>query len=108
MAHAAHLNLCLTSRDLGILCMVTSFDGCSIEQIQRRFFPTPGARSACYRRLALLIEASYLRSARILAAPAAVFGKAFITIGPAAREILRSQFLIETRELRRFTSKAVP
>jgi len=88
--------------------MVASFDGCSIEQIQRRFFPTPGARSACYRRLALLIEAGYLRAARILAAPASVFGKAFITVGPSAREILRSQLLLEPREVRRFAARAVP
>jgi hypothetical protein len=95
-------------RDIGILHMILVYDGCTIEQIRRRFFPSPGARSACYRRVALLVDRGYLRSTRLMTLPADVFGKAFVTIGPAAREWLRCDFELSAAELAHYRKRLVP
>src|SRR5690348_13938339 len=82
---AATSVLALTHRDLAILTMVHQYDGCVIEQIKRRFWPTFGARSACYDRLARLIAANHLHAQRLPSLTGRGSGKVFLTIGPQGR-----------------------
>lgn len=79
------LPLTLTARDLDILAMTHRYDGLVIEQIKRRFWPSFGARSACYDRIARLIADRYLHAQRLPSLSGRGSGKVFLTLGPRGR-----------------------
>lgn len=82
----------LTDRDTSIIVLAYLYGGVSIEHIRARFFPTSGARSACYTRIAKLVDAGYLVSQRLPSATGIGSGKALLLPGPAARPLLAKQF----------------
>lgn len=91
----------LTSRDLTILRMVYEYEGCMVEHLRRRFFPTPGARTPCYRRIAYLVEHGYLTSSRLPSQTGTGSGKASLTVGPNARPILAEMLGLSRSDLAR-------
>ncbi len=94
-------NVILTNRDLFILKMIFDYGGCTVDQIRRRFFPTNGARSACYSRIARLVQAQYLTSLRLPSLNGVGSGRAFLTPGPKARPILAKMLGVSRTELER-------
>jgi hypothetical protein len=86
--HAAKTSLMLTARDLEILAMICRYDGLVVELIRRRFWPSSGARSACYDRVARLITDGYLRATRLPSLTGRGSGKAFLTLGLRGRKEL--------------------
>ncbi len=101
-------SLSLTPRDAAILAFVYAYDGCVVDQLRRRFWPSFGARSACYNRVAHLINAGYLASRRLPSLTGQGSGKAFLTIGPRARSILAKLLRLSRTELRRATRAGSP
>lgn len=97
----------LTQRDIAIISMVDGYGGCTIDQLRRRFFPTSGARSACYARIARLVAAGYLTSVRLPAFIGTGSGKALLTVGRAARSLLAKQFTAITGSAPRHASAVV-
>lgn len=94
-------SLILTNRDLAVLKMVYDFGGCTAEHIRKKFFPTNGARSACYARIAKLVDGEYLTSVRLPSFYGIGSGKAFLTPGPKARPILAEMLGLSRTELGR-------
>src|SRR5687768_14193751 len=88
-------HLQLTRRDAAMVVMAHEYGGVSIEQLRRRFFTTPGARSACYARVGLLEDAGYLSSIRLPSETGQGSGRAFLRAGPAARPLLIEQLELE-------------
>jgi protein involved in plasmid replication-relaxation len=85
----------MTQRDLGIISMVYEYEGCGVEHIRKVFFQGATGRSVpCYRRLAYLVKAGYLRS---LLLPA--LNKYFLTPGTKAQAALSS--LLKGSEIKR-------
>src|SRR2546430_13858947 len=79
----------LTNRDLSILTFTHSFGGVTADLICKRHFQAgPGALRACYRRIAHLISQGLLTSTRLPSSTGVGSGKAFLTLGKAARPIL--------------------
>ncbi|GAC1344541.1 MAG: hypothetical protein NVSMB27_05650 [Ktedonobacteraceae bacterium] len=99
MTTAAQPALQLTPRDQALLSMVYEYGGVTTAHIRRRFFPTPGAKSPCYRRIALLIEHGYLTAVRLPATAGIGSGPSFLTIGPAGRPLLASMLGLTRTEL---------
>src|SRR5438034_2561579 len=79
----------LTLRDIEIILMIYHYDGLVISQIKRRFWPSFGARSPMYERLARLVAADYIRSARLPAVAGSGSGPSFYTLGAASYPLLR-------------------
>lgn len=75
----------LTARDLAVLEMVRSYHGCTTEQIHARFWRRGSSPSACYRRIALLVNAGYLAAHRLPALSGVGSGKRFLTLGTLGR-----------------------
>lgn len=98
----------LTSRDLAILSFVFAYGGCTADHLRRRFFPTPGARSACYTRLARLTDAGFLRRTRLPSLTGVGSGKALATLGPAGRPIVAERFGLSRSELQRAGESVTP
>src|SRR5437868_1764611 len=86
--------------------MIHGYSGCSIEQIRRRFFATPGARSACYARVSLLVEEKYLAASRLPSLTGVGSGKMFLILGSRGRQVVAHELEISRSELAR-TSRAV-
>jgi hypothetical protein len=81
--------LTLTNRDLSILVFTWSFGGVTADLIcKRHFHAGPGALRACYRRIARLIGQGLLTCTRLPSSTSVGSGKAFPTLGKAARPIL--------------------
>ncbi len=99
MTKPAHL--VLTDRDVQILMMIYSFGGCTAEHVQRRFFPTKGGRSACYARIAKLIQADYITTIRLPSLHGVGSGKSFLTPGPKGRAVLAEILRLSRTELAR-------
>ena len=76
--------IALTPRDIEIVQMVYDCGGCGIAHIHRRLWPPGSAQGACYRRVALLTAARYLRAHRLPALIPQGSGKALITPGTRA------------------------
>lgn len=108
MTTAAHTPPQLTPRDLAMLCLVYEYGGVTSAHIRRRFFPTPGAKSPCYRRIALLIEQGYLRAVRLPATTGIGSGPSFLTIGPAGRPVLASMLGLSRTELGKIEHSFAP
>ncbi|MGH7511364.1 MAG: hypothetical protein ACREOQ_00435, partial [Gemmatimonadales bacterium] len=108
MDHSALNLLRLTPRDTAILALVYFYDGIIIDLIVRRFWPSPGARSACYDRVARLINAGYLRAERLPSQTGLGSGKQFLTVGPKARPILIEQYGVSPPELRHLDRDVTP
>lgn len=109
MSHAtAKSSLILTERDLQILAMVYLYDGVVVEQLRRRFWGRFGARSACFSRVAKLLQAAYLKGVRLPPASWCGSGKLFVTIGPAARPVLGQLLELTRAELERATRMGAP
>jgi hypothetical protein len=68
--------------------MVCAYRGCTTEQIHARFWRPGSSPSACYRRIALLVDADYLRAFRLPSLTGIGSGKRFLTIGPRGRACL--------------------
>lgn len=100
--------LSLTPRDIDIFIFVHSYGSCTIEHLRRRFFPTPGARSACYARILRLTEARYLSSTRLPSLTGIGSGKSLLTIGPQARPVLAEALGIPRSEIERVTRSMSP
>ena len=96
----------ITNRDLDILMWVYSSHGATPDHIRRRFFPTNGARSACYARLARLIKAGYLVSVRLPSFNGKGSGREFVTPGPEARPLLAKALGLSRTELGRLRMDA--
>src|SRR5437762_1137145 len=88
--------------------MVFSYGGVSINHVQQRFFPTPGARAACYARVAKLIASRYLAGLRLPSQTGQGSGKLFLTTGPAARPILAKLLNCSVSSLARQTRAKAP
>jgi len=101
MARAAQCSLTLTDRDIAIITMVFSYGGCGIRHVQARLFPSTGARSACYARVASLVTAEYLGSQRLPAASGQGSGPLYLTVGTRARPLLAKFFNLSRSALRR-------
>jgi len=99
--------LVLTDRDLAILEMVFSYGGCSVAHVQKRWFPTSGARSAAYDRVNRLVEAGYLIGHRLPSQTGQGSGKLFLTTGSAARPVL-AKLLNCSSALQRQTRASTP
>lgn len=91
----------VTARDLAICRMVYEYQGCSIDHIRRRFFPTPGSRTPCYRRVARLVQQGFLASTRLPSFSGVGSGRAFLTIGQNARLVLAEVLGLSRSELTR-------
>lgn len=100
--------LSLTQRDMLIVAFVYSYDGVVLDQILRRFWPSPGARSAGYARVARLIEAGYLRSCRLPATEDRGSGKTWLTLGPRALPLLTERLNLVPSDLRHVRKSFVP
>ncbi|MDO8673970.1 MAG: replication-relaxation family protein [Dehalococcoidia bacterium] len=99
MTKPAHL--VLTDRDIQILMMIYSFGGCTAEHIRHRFFRTKGGRSACYARIAKLIQTEYITSIRLPSLHGVGSGRAFLTPGPKGRAVLAEILRLSRTELAR-------
>lgn len=78
----------VTARDLAILDMVYSYAGCTTGQIGRRFWPAATSLTACYRRIAHLVDVGLLHDQRLPSVSGVGSGKRFLTLGPAGRNII--------------------
>lgn len=105
---AGTVPLVLTQRDIQILIWTYELRGCTADHIRFRFFPTPGARSACYTRIQKLVDAEYLASLRLPARYGIGSGKAFLTPGPGARPVLAEILGLSRAELGRIRMDAPP
>ncbi len=102
------LPFALTDRDLAMLDMVFAYGGLGVQHLQKRFFPTPGARAACYARIAKLVHAGYLAGQRLPSQTGLGSGRLFLTTGPAARPILARLRNCSVSELKRQTRMKAP
>lgn len=93
--------LVLTDRDVQILMMIFHYGGCTADHIQRRFFRTKGGRSACYARIAKLVEAEYITSVRLPSLNGIGSGKAFLGLGPKGRLVIGDLLGLSRTELAR-------
>jgi hypothetical protein len=98
----------LTPRDIEILLMIYRFDGCVSSQIQRRFWPQIGARSAYYQRLSGLISCNYLRRVALPSRSGYGSGPSFLTLGQAAHPLLLELLDLPRVELRRLRHRLIP
>jgi hypothetical protein len=101
------LRLQLTARDLAILQMVYSYNGVTIEQIHRRFFPH-ASPNAYYRRVRKLIQAHYLQVSRAPSLSPIGSPLGLITLGKQARPLLSEVLGVPRSELTRATRAASP
>lgn len=107
-APAAIKDLALTPRDLHIILMVCRYDGLISWQIRRRFWPSPGARSAFFDRLSRLVDAGFLRRKGLESPTGRGSGPSLITIGKAAHPILVEQLGLASADLKRLRHAFVP
>jgi Replication-relaxation len=98
----------LTARDREIVALVYEYGGVLVAHICRRYFATPGGRSACYRRIALLAQHGYLSAVRLPAQGGQGSGPSFLTIGTAARPLLASMLGVSSAELGRIEHSFAP
>lgn len=98
----------LTPRDYKIIRMVYAYDGLLSYQIRRRFWPRPGARSACFARLSRLIAAGFLRRKRLESPSGKGSGPSLITIGSASHPILKLELGLTGTDIRRLRHAFVP
>ncbi len=98
--HGRSVIVQLTARDQAILEMVHRYAGCTTEQVQARFFPTPGARSACYARLARLRNAGLLASMRLPSQSGVGSGRAFLTLGRLGHGVVAARLGVAERDVR--------
>jgi hypothetical protein len=98
----------LTPRDIGILTLVHSYCGCTADHIRRRFFATAGARSACYERIALLVDTGYLTRLRLPSQSGQGSGKFFFTVGRLGRPVMTKILGLTRAELSRASRASSP
>lgn len=106
MGNASGLRL--TPRDVEILLMIYRYDGCVSTQIQRRFWPHIGARSAYYQRLSHLISSGYLRRVALPSRSGYGSGPSFLTLGAAAHPLLLELLELPRADLRRLRHRLIP
>src|SRR5690348_12258974 len=94
MSRSAKNPIHLTQRDLQIILMVYRYDGLVNQQLKRRFWPSFGARSRYFDRLARLINHGYLKSLRLPSAAknGAGSGPSWITLASNSYPILERDF----------------
>jgi hypothetical protein len=98
----------LTPRDVEILLMIYRYDGCVSTQIQRRFWPHIGARSAYYQRLSGLIFHGYVRRVALPSRSGYGSGPSFLTLGEVAHPLLLDLLDLPRAELRRLRHRLIP
>src|SRR2546423_1290252 len=108
MKQSAQPHLFLTNRDLAICEFALAYGGVDIRHIQPKFFPTAGARAACYARIGKLVEAGYLIATRLPSANGVGSGPLFLTVGLKARSLLAKHLGCSVGTLRRATRMHVP
>jgi hypothetical protein len=87
--------------------MVYSYNGVTIEQIRRRFFPH-ASHNAYYRRIRRLVTAQYLQVSRAPSLSPIVAPLGLITLGKQARPLLSETLGLPRGELARATRAASP
>ena len=92
----------LTERDLAIIAMVYSFDGCTSEQIKRLYFPESTIK-ACSRRLNKLIESDLL-DATLIVSQSGFGQRFFLTVGKQGRGLVADRFGATRSQLARATT----
>src|ERR1700720_146871 len=100
---SASPTLMLVDRDLALFQFAHDYGGVTAEILRERFFPSPGARSACYTRIGKLIAAHYLAVQRLPSASGIGSGPLFLTVGPRARPVLAKILNCSLASLRRAT-----
>jgi len=98
----------LTERDYQLLVMVFAYRGLTIAVLRRRFFPTPGARSACYARVQRLVAGKYLSAHRLPSTSGVGSGKTFLTLGPHGRLVIAKRLGCSRGELGRASRLVAP
>jgi hypothetical protein len=71
--------------------MVATHGGCTTDQVHTRFWQSGSPLAACYRRLALLVNAGYLHAHRLPSLTGIGSGKRFLTLGTMGRALLAEQ-----------------
>jgi hypothetical protein len=84
MSHAVQL----TERDRRLLQMVARYRAVTIAQLRRRFFATPGGRSAGYARIKRLVQAKYLLAQRLGSLSGIGSGKTLLTLGRPGQRLV--------------------
>lgn len=100
--------LVINQRDVDVMVMVYVFDGVTVDQVRSRFWPTDGARSACYDRVARLTRSQYLTNVRLPSLTGQGSGKAFLTIGPRAYPLLAERLELSRAELNHVKQSPAP
>ena len=98
----------LTERDYQLLVMVFAYRGLTIAVLRRRFFPTPGARSACYARVQRLVVGQYLTAHRLPSTSGVGSGKTFLILGPRGRSVIAKRLGCSRGELGRASRLIAP
>jgi hypothetical protein len=95
----------LTVRDVEILRFAFLVDGCTINELQTRFWTDfgrerGGFRRASYRRIEILVNHGYLRSHRLASLTGIGSGPRWLTIGASAFAVLKECVGASSAELR--------
>ncbi len=78
----------LTTRDGQMLHMVHAYRALTISQLRRRFFSTPGARSACYTRVQHLVHTNHLVARRLSSVTGVGSGKTLLSLDRRGRVVV--------------------
>lgn len=100
--------LVLNQRLMDMLTMVFDYGGCTADQLQRRFFPAPGSRSASYTWIARLRKEGLLVGVRLPSLTGQGSGKLFLTIGPNTRPVIAQRFGLTSSQLRHLKHDYAP
>lgn len=77
-----------TPRDRAALAMVAAYGGVTAEHLFRRFWRTSAYPSACYARVARLVDAGLLRATRMASLTGVGTGKAVLTLDRRGQRLL--------------------
>ncbi|MFN0071277.1 MAG: replication-relaxation family protein [Chloroflexota bacterium] len=105
---AARTSIVITRRDVASMVMIHTYDGCLVQDIWRRFYPSSGARAAVYTRLQRLAEAGYLARHQLPALYGRGSGRTFLTLGPKGRQMLAEHLELPRTELKRLRELTAP
>src|SRR5579875_781019 len=78
----------LTERDRAVLRMVAAYGGLTTDHLYRRYWSTSAFPSACYGRIARLVDAGFLHSTRMAPLSGVGTGKAVLTLGRCGQQLL--------------------
>jgi hypothetical protein len=112
---AAPHSISITTRDQQILEMIYFYDTCAIEHLETRFFPQRldqislyGRQVACYRRLAELREAGFVKVKRLGSTSGIGSGKMLISLDQFGIETVSQSLELPRSEVRRLKQISTP